>query len=285
MRTFLISIFVLILSGTLVSAQEAPVVDTIEISPADTTVVVGEDVQFTAVVLDSENAEIDTAVVWSAEGDIGTIDENGLFSATTAGSGIVIATVGDIADTAAVTVTEEAVPVIASIEIFTYTSNIAVGDSAQFHAEVEDSEGEDIDAEVNWSLSDSTVGSIDRYGLFIALAVGETKVIASAGEISGEAEITVKEEIILEPGVNTVNVLRRKADGKITKFGSKIAEGDTLTIGGIPFPLNFMNGTKIHFPENSLKEDITLTFKLPEFGKIQSNTVVFPDTILTAVTF
>ena len=272
-----------------VAEAEVSVIESIEISPDEAEVSVGDSTQFSAVVRDNEDAEVDTNVVWEVEGDIGTIDELGLFIATTANTGLVIAKLDDIADSVIVIVTETAEPAIVSIEVFPEKQTVSVEDSIQFNVEIKDSEGEDVEAEVIWSLSDSTIASIDEAGLLIALAEGETKVIASASEISGEAEVTVEEKIVIEPGVNTINVQRMKADGKITRFGGTAVEGGTINIGGIPSPLNFMNGTKIYFPENSLHEDITITFKVPKFGKKQKikgkEEIVFPDSIITAVTF
>ena len=249
-----------------------PVIESVEVAPEELEIGVGDDYQFSAVVLDNTGAEVDTAVDWSVDADsnIGTISEDGLFSAETVGTGFVIATLGDIADSAAVTVTEAIEQVAESVEVFPSESTVSIGDSIQFQAEVKDVTGEDIDAEVTWSVSNPEVGTIDAtIGLFVAEAEGETEIIAAIHGVSGTAEVTVVEEVILEPGVNTVDVQRQKSDGKITKFGSAVAEGGTVNIGGIPSPLNFMNGMKIYFPEGSLDEDITLLFKLPQFAKIK----------------
>ena len=91
--------------------------ESIEISPADTTVAVGNDVLFSAVVFDTEHAVIETPVVWSVEVEngIGTISEEGIFSAETSGTGFVIAMLGGIADSAAVTVTGNIEQVAASV--------------------------------------------------------------------------------------------------------------------------------------------------------------------------
>ncbi len=291
MRRVIMIIAGLLLFSIPLLAQEAEV-DSLAIAPSDTTVAVGDEITFEATAFDSVGVEIEDAeVTWSSSNSLlGSIDAEGLFEALSEGTVYVTATSDSVSDSTLVTVTAEEPepedPVAASVTISPEEAEIAVGDSVQFEAAVLDSEEEEIDGlTVTWSLTDSTVASIDSTGLVIGLAEGETKVNASVGEVSGEAEVTVVNEIVLEPGVNTVNFLRQKADGKITKFGGTITEGETVTIGGIPSPLNFMNGTKIFFPENSLSEDITITFKLPQIGKVQGKTVVFPDSVLTAVTF
>jgi len=298
MKKFLIGLFIALVSTVPVLAQgEEPVIESIEVTPEELEIVIGDDYQFSVVVLDDTGAEVIIAVDWSVDEDsnIGTINENGLFSAENAGTGFVIATLDDIADSATVTVTEAEELVAESVEVFPSEDTVAIGETIQFHAEVKDAAGEDIDAEVTWSVSEPEVGTIGAAtGLFVAEAEGETEVAATVGDVSGTAEVNVVEEVLLGPDVNTVNVLRQKPDGKITKFGSAVAEGDTVTIGGIPSPLNFMNGMKIYFPEGSLEEDITLLFKLPEFAKIKGKKIDFGDfgddgdegnDIITAVSF
>lgn len=84
------------------SAQEA---DSLAVSPADTTLTVGEEARFTATVLDSSGAEMDTTVSWSVGGEpIGTVDSTGLFSAETTGTGFVRASVGELTGQSAVVV-------------------------------------------------------------------------------------------------------------------------------------------------------------------------------------
>jgi hypothetical protein len=69
---------------------------TISIAPGDTTVTLGDSLQFTAEVHDTSGTEIDTTVTWSVEGSqIGTVDTTGLFTATAAGTGFVRAAFGD----------------------------------------------------------------------------------------------------------------------------------------------------------------------------------------------
>ncbi|MFC1490328.1 Ig-like domain-containing protein [Candidatus Latescibacterota bacterium] len=263
------------------------IAESIEISPADTTVVAGTDVLFTAVVFDSENAPIDTTVVWSvdAESNIGTVGEGGLFSAETVGTGFVIASLGDIADSAAVNV-ENIEQVAASIEIKPDKHNIAAGDSIEFIVEILDIDGEEIEGEVVWSLSDSTLGTIDEKGVFTAVEKGDLTVFATLGEIVGTSEITVFH--IGDPVKNNISVMREKDGGQTTTLESgHSAEGDTLKVMDVPDPFNFMNGTKIYFPEGSLNEDITVTLKIPTIGNINESNmeVEFPDSILTAVSF
>lgn len=179
-------------------------------------------------------------------------------------------------------------PAVESVEIYPGTPSVVAGGTIQFEVEVKDADGEDVeDAEVVWEVENAEIGTIEN-GLFTALTVGETTVTATVGELSGEAEVTVTEEgTPLPEGVNTIDIRRQLPNGNITRFGSTVTEGATVTIAGIPHPLNFLNGMKLTFPEGCLDDDITITFKLPEFGKVdnQKKEVSFDDEIVTAVTF
>ena len=68
----------------------------IVVTPADTTVVLGAVVQFSAEVFDTSGALVDTSVNWSLGGqNIGVIDENGLFTALGIGFGSVWGSLGE----------------------------------------------------------------------------------------------------------------------------------------------------------------------------------------------
>ncbi|MFC1731114.1 Ig-like domain-containing protein, partial [candidate division KSB1 bacterium] len=170
--------------------------------------------------------------------------------------------------------------VIDSIKITPSVLTINVEDSIQFQAEVLDTAGILVDTTVIWSVLDNDIGTIDTTGLFIATSTGTTKVTAAIADITDTASV-----IVTDPNINTVEFYRMKSDGKVTKSGSTINEGETKTLGGLPSPLNFLNGGKLTFPENSLSEDITITIKLPEFSNTQGKDVTFGDNIVTAVTF
>lgn len=70
-----------------------PVLKRIELGPNPVSLYTGETQQFTANVYDSNGERVsDATVTWSVYGDIGTVNGQGLFTATGAGSGTVTAT-------------------------------------------------------------------------------------------------------------------------------------------------------------------------------------------------
>ncbi|MFC1693157.1 Ig-like domain-containing protein [Candidatus Latescibacterota bacterium] len=284
-----ISITIFLMMSYLAFAQGQTTITSISVTPEEETVQVGDEVQFTAAAYDAEEKPvIEAEFVWTVKEGIGTITETGMFTATSPGSGSVVAKVGNVSGEAAVTVTEQEAQVGESIKIFPPKASAVIGETVQFEAAVKDADGNLIeDAEVVWTVIDTNIGTIDE-GLFTALAEGETEVTATSGELSEEAEVEVtKEEPELPEGVNTITILREFPDGKIRKFGTAVAEGDTVTLGGIPHPFNYMNGTRVYFTEGCIASDITITIKIPVIGNIdnENKTVEFEGDILTAVTF
>ncbi len=75
------------------------------VSPRDTAVAIGNDVQFSATLKDTSGSEVDTTFTWSVKGQsVGTIDSTGLFTATHTGIGLVVAEVGELKASATVIV-------------------------------------------------------------------------------------------------------------------------------------------------------------------------------------
>ncbi len=93
---------VVLLTGIQSFAEEA-VVASISVTPIEATLAVGDEATFTAEAKDADGATVESEVTWTVEGEIGTVDDSGEFTATTAGTGTVVASVGDIFGSAAVT--------------------------------------------------------------------------------------------------------------------------------------------------------------------------------------
>lgn len=284
MKKIYITLFLILLLGSGVFAQENGL-QSVQISPADTALTVGDSILYTSVVTDTSGAVVDTAVTWSVSGTFGSISQSGLFSADSAGSGFVIAALGSLVDSASVTVAEIPGPVVInSIEISPPNESVTLGDSLQFTAEVRNSDGVEVDTSVTWSVVDTLVGVISETGLFSPLTEGSTQVTATLGDISDTTNVTVG--LPTDPNVNTISFFRMK-NGKLTKLGGAIAEGGTKTIAGLQHPLNFLNGSKLFFPENSLSDDIIITMILPKFAKDNGpgSDVTFGDSIAFGITF
>ncbi|MFC1508912.1 putative Ig domain-containing protein [Candidatus Omnitrophota bacterium] len=157
-------------------------------------------------------------------------------------------------------------PIIKLIVVSPNEKHVTVGGSSvQFSAIVYNSEFNVVDIPVDWSVAGEK-GIIDKKGLFTPTEAGAVQVIASVDDISGEASVTVH-DIVVHP--------------------LDVKENESLVIFGIKYPLEFLNGMKLFFPEKSFSDDIRINFTLPEFGYIDNNDmkVSFIKDIVSAVSF
>jgi len=176
---------------TVRSASRAPA--RIVVSPSDFTIAAGNTLSLTVTAFDQYGyAMPDVEATWeSSDPCTGTIDECGLFAALCAGTTTITASVGEVSDSACVTV-EPSLAIPACIEVDPATTALAPGETQEFVARVFDQCDNEMDwVRVAWSCSDPDVGTIDRAGLFAAFAGGSADVKARAGSVEGTAAVTV----------------------------------------------------------------------------------------------
>ena len=188
---------------------------TIDITPGDTTVEIGAQVQYAAALLDSNNTSVDTTFAWSISGDpVGSITQTGLFTASSQGKAYVVAGVGELADSVRIEVEEGQ---SASVEIITDEIELVVGDSVQLLAVYIDPSGEEIDTSFTWSVVPDSLGNFNDIGLFTATHVGEGHVFAQLGELVDSTGVRVEAEeagegeggegpLVISPGDTVVDV-------------------------------------------------------------------------------
>gem|GEM_PF-1580388 len=176
---------------TVKAATPAPVLTTIDISPATASLIVGATQTFTASPKDQNGNPIDAAITWtSSNTTVGNVDAGGIFTAAAAGTTTIQAANGTVNGTAAVTVSAPA-PVLTTITVSPATANLVVGTTQTFTASPKDQNGNPIDAAITWTSSNTTVGNVDAGGIFTAAAAGTTTVQAANGTVNGTAAVTV----------------------------------------------------------------------------------------------
>jgi hypothetical protein len=89
------------------------------------------------------------------------------------------------------TPTPTSTPVLTTIKVSPATATLDVNGTQAFTATTLDQNNSPIDATVTWSSSNTTVGTVDAAGSFIALAAGTTTIAATNGTVSGTASVTV----------------------------------------------------------------------------------------------
>ncbi len=152
-------------------------------------------VQFSAQVFDQNGSAMESpSITWSSEDpSVAAVNTNGLGTATGNGTTRIIATVGTLSGTAAVTVTQS----VSSVAVAPATATlVAFGDTARLTVEALDANGHAVaGAEFAWSSSDTSVIVVDTVGVVTAVANGTVTIMATTEATSGTARVTVSQEI------------------------------------------------------------------------------------------
>jgi plastocyanin len=176
---------------------------TIEVTPGDATMIVGEELEFTATGRDQSGAivalENPTWSLGQSGSGSGSFDPTSgsattTFTATTAGTRLVVCSDGDVTGGALVTITDP--PQLTTIEIDPASITVAVDGQVMFTAAGKDQYGEDFALiEPVWSVSGAGDGSFEpttgNETTFTASFPGDAVVTCSQGDVSGTAEVGI----------------------------------------------------------------------------------------------
>ena len=202
----------------------AQVVGTVTVSPAAASVLEGDTLRLSAEAFDENGHAVPRAEFSWTSGDtaVAMVDNAGLVTGVDAGESEVTATAAGITGRAELTVVAPA-PTTISVTPDTLALT-ALGQTAQLTAEVRDQAGRAMDGvPVAWSSADTTVAAVDSAGLVTAAESGVTTITATAGEATGDAQVTViqsADSVVVSPPADT------------------IAPGDTLRIVAEAFDAN-----------------------------------------------
>ncbi|MBU1635517.1 T9SS type A sorting domain-containing protein [bacterium] len=275
------------------SGRKKPV---LKIQPGHAEIMIGDSLQFQAVYCDTAGLEHDTVAAWSAFPDsIGSITGNGLFYGFLPGESIVTAVLDTLEAWVEVMVftededDEDTGFTNQHLVVLPKDTLIAVGDSLQFFVyQVSDSGtiGAVIDSVDQWNLLGMPLGSIDERGILQAISPGFALVQAIVGEHTGTALVIVNDTLPDPSGINTITITRTSNSPRGFSVIDTIKEGDTWIIGGLPHPMNILNGGGLFFPVGCLKEDIRIHMNLPDFAKVGQDSVTFgPKNVVSGVDF
>src|SRR5947207_1990748 len=150
-------------------------VASVAISPATTSLTVGQTVQLTATPKDSAGGTLTGSMVTWTSGNpsVATISGSGLVAGVTAGSATITATSEGKSSTAALTVTSVRVASVASVAVAPATASLTVGQTVQLTATAKDSAGGPLTGRtVMWSSSNTSVATVSGSGLVTSDAAG-----------------------------------------------------------------------------------------------------------------
>ncbi|MBC8028651.1 MAG: Ig-like domain-containing protein [Pyrinomonadaceae bacterium] len=169
----------------------APIVATVEVTPASTDILPGQKVKFTAVAKDAAGNVIKAppSTWFAAPFDLAGVDESGTVSFFGPGEVLIGAIVGGKPHFTKVMV--KAGPVT-QVEIAPVKASLIAGATSKLTAVARSSEGNPRnDASLKWSSSMPEVATVDAAGVVRALAPGRAQISASSGSGTGTVSVTV----------------------------------------------------------------------------------------------
>jgi len=137
-------------------------------------------------------------------GNLGTIDQSGLWTSREFGTGYMMVSDKGMADI------KVSVGDIAELNIYPKDQRITSGGQIRFYAVCKDKAGNLIPVNPVWELSgNADIGTLSADGLFIADKVGNGRIIAKVGELSNSVNIEVTTGtpsfVIIEPSIVSIS--------------------------------------------------------------------------------
>jgi len=253
----------------------------VEIVENDLEMFVGDSVQYTVVYIDTNKVMTDTVGVWTIRPDsLGSIDSTGLFIAERPGECIIEVNV----DTLNAWVYARIYPIVDPKDNEDYNglvmlprdTIVTLGEQVQYAVYYKAENGEPgklADSTYTWSLEGMPVGSISQAGVFDATAFGYAIVKAEVGDVGASALVIVQDSIADSTSLNTIIITRDSPSPNGYSVMRELTEGEIWTIGGLPHPMNVLNGGQVYFPVGCLSEDIRIHVSLPQFTEIRGDSV------------
>jgi len=179
----------------------------IEVTPTALNIEIDSTYQFSAIGRDADmNVITDLTFTWASRySNVGTVDENGLFTALSSGTTFLTAKSGTIKSAqVAVSVYD---PVF-SIEILQDSLTLHIDSTAQFTAVGKDMNGDDITGlYFIWESENTNIATIDNDGVVTGVAVGNTNVIAKLREVESLPAVVVVKGTVTDIDGNVYNTV------------------------------------------------------------------------------
>ena len=174
----------------------AQVVRSVTVAPAEANfAALSDTLRLTAEALDANGHAVAGAELsWETSDDsVATVDASGLVTTVANGTATITATAGESSGSATVTVAQ----VVSSVTVAPAEANFeALGDTLRVTAGAFDANGHAVaGAELSWGTSDDAVATVDASGLVTAVANGTATIMATAGQASGSATVTVAQVV------------------------------------------------------------------------------------------
>jgi plastocyanin len=210
-------------AGAQDQASNGPKVQTVEISPKDIQVHVGDKVKFSEVAKDANGSVVDVkpSTWFAAPFDLAGSDPDGTVLFHQPGEVTVGAVVGGKTGYAHVNVL---VPNEAKLEVAPVPDALVVGGKTLLSATVRFANGDPrTDLPVRWSSKSPDLATVDNSGMVTGVKSGSAMVVATAGPASAETTVRVVADQVRKVDVSPATATARTGD--VVHFSVKAAKG------------------------------------------------------------
>jgi hypothetical protein len=224
---------ILIAAATLVPlALPAQTIARVEVSPAETTMVVGSSIKLRAVARDDKGAAVAQAPQWAAAPfDIAQIDSTGTLTAIHPGEIHVFAIVGGRPGRATVRVAQRP-PARLLIESAEGKATV-VGATLQLRVGGMTSANDSVPVpSARWRSRTPAIAEVSPNGLVTTKAPGRATIVAEAGALSATTEIVVRANPVRTVSVEPVT--RPARTGDVVKLTAALRDARGAAVTGVP---------------------------------------------------
>ena len=200
----------------------------------------GENMQLTATVLPSNTTN--KTVTWStSNSSVATVDNNGVVTAKSPGTAIIIAATTDgsnLAATCVVTVTQRILAT--SITLNKKSAMLTAGETLKLFATVQPINA--TNRAVTWSTGNSSIATVNSNGLVTAISPGTVLITATTADgtyLRANCTLTVKEPDVMASSIT------------LDQSNTRLTEGETLQLTATVLPENTTNKSVTWATSNS----------------------------------
>ncbi|NKF22838.1 beta strand repeat-containing protein [Solimonas marina] len=226
-------------SGTTPLTVTAAAISSISVTPQDGSVPLGSTLQYhaTATYTDGSTGDVTNDVTWtSSDTDVATVTTGSSARGLVTGEGKGTATLKatdaatGVVGSAPVTVTDA---VLSSIAISPADTSVAKGGTVDYTATGTYTDGStmDISDDVTWTTDDETIATISNadgeHGVATAQGEGDTTVVATLGDVSGETTLTVTAATLVSIAVSPDTVSIASGTTTQLKATGTFSDGST----------------------------------------------------------
>jgi len=245
-------------------------------------VFVGDSLQLEVFYIDTNEISHDTTATWTVTPDsLADISQTGMLYALDIGEVMVTASLDTLESWTLIQIIseedeEEDYQYQNRVVLWPQDTVVTIGSQIQYQVFWKDSAGgyQDTVAD-SWYMEGMEIGTITSDGLLTADTTGFAILHAQVGEYDGSAMIIVQEAITDSTTLNQITITRDTPNPQGYVVMQELKEGELWTIGGLPHPMNVLNGGGVYFPVGSLSEDIRIHMALPGFANVTGQGVSF----------